>query len=539
MDNKILHQNNYKITADRTVLFRLFNINSELQDKLDEIGVKVHKKKNSAIKELNDLIKKYPTVPQFKNYLSALYSLQGNHFMAAEVNRRIVSLHPDYLYGKLNAANNAISKGEFDKVPEILGEAMDIKALYPERDEFHVGEVISFLKTSLNYYVGIKDTEGAQLRLDLIRKMDKEFELNENILVLEQKISDLDLDFRIKKMHEEWTQLRRPDVITQKAVKPTTEKPVFNHEIINQLYCNSMEIDQQIVADILDLPRETLIADLEMVVDDSMARLEVFAEMDWDVQTHEVVMHAMLLLVELNDEKSLDIMLDVLRQDYDYLEIWFGDFITDGFWEILYPVAHDKLDILYDFIMEPNGYTYSKSCVSQMVEQIVLHQPERRAEVVGWYKRVFDFWIANIENDDVIDNELIAFLVSDAVKIKLSELKPEITKLFELNLVARGVCGNLERCLKDINSPATINLKHDIFNSITERYHFYKTTGLYYTDDVTHIYDEEFEDEEDSNEEVYEEVKKTVPLPGDKPKLGRNDPCSCGSGKKYKKCCGK
>lgn len=25
----------------------------------------------------------------------------------------------------------------------------------------------------------------------------------------------------------------------------------------------------------------------------------------------------------------------------------------------------------------------------------------------------------------------------------------------------------------------------------------------------------------------------------DKPKVGRNDPCSCGSGKKFKKCCGK
>nr|WP_245203734.1 SEC-C metal-binding domain-containing protein [Ammoniphilus resinae] len=23
-----------------------------------------------------------------------------------------------------------------------------------------------------------------------------------------------------------------------------------------------------------------------------------------------------------------------------------------------------------------------------------------------------------------------------------------------------------------------------------------------------------------------------------KPKVGRNDPCTCGSGKKYKKCCG-
>jgi len=25
----------------------------------------------------------------------------------------------------------------------------------------------------------------------------------------------------------------------------------------------------------------------------------------------------------------------------------------------------------------------------------------------------------------------------------------------------------------------------------------------------------------------------------DQPKIGRNDPCTCGSGKKYKKCCGK
>jgi uncharacterized protein YecA (UPF0149 family) len=30
---------------------------------------------------------------------------------------------------------------------------------------------------------------------------------------------------------------------------------------------------------------------------------------------------------------------------------------------------------------------------------------------------------------------------------------------------------------------------------------------------------------------------QTVKL--DAPKVGRNDPCPCGSGKKYKKCCGK
>jgi len=34
----------------------------------------------------------------------------------------------------------------------------------------------------------------------------------------------------------------------------------------------------------------------------------------------------------------------------------------------------------------------------------------------------------------------------------------------------------------------------------------------------------------------YEDAKNTVPIVP-KSLIGRNDPCSCGSGKKYKKCC--
>ncbi len=35
----------------------------------------------------------------------------------------------------------------------------------------------------------------------------------------------------------------------------------------------------------------------------------------------------------------------------------------------------------------------------------------------------------------------------------------------------------------------------------------------------------------------HEETAKPVTMVRDQPKIGRNDPCSCGSGKKYKKCC--
>jgi len=33
--------------------------------------------------------------------------------------------------------------------------------------------------------------------------------------------------------------------------------------------------------------------------------------------------------------------------------------------------------------------------------------------------------------------------------------------------------------------------------------------------------------------------QRVQPIRNTAPKVGRNDPCPCGSGKKYKKCCGK
>ena len=39
-------------------------------------------------------------------------------------------------------------------------------------------------------------------------------------------------------------------------------------------------------------------------------------------------------------------------------------------------------------------------------------------------------------------------------------------------------------------------------------------------------------------ENLYYEKSRLEPIRTE-PKVGRNDPCTCGSGKKYKKCCGK
>ena len=42
----------------------------------------------------------------------------------------------------------------------------------------------------------------------------------------------------------------------------------------------------------------------------------------------------------------------------------------------------------------------------------------------------------------------------------------------------------------------------------------------------------------DKQKALYKEQKSSTTVVNEGPKIGRNDPCPCGSGKKYKKCCG-
>jgi preprotein translocase subunit SecA len=56
--------------------------------------------------------------------------------------------------------------------------------------------------------------------------------------------------------------------------------------------------------------------------------------------------------------------------------------------------------------------------------------------------------------------------------------------------------------------------------------------------------EEEIEEIRERSQQDYvmsrgEDVKAAVTIKREGEKVGRNDPCTCGSGKKYKKCCGR
>lgn len=97
-----------------------------------------------------------------------------------------------------------------------------------------------------------------------------------------------------------------------------------------------------------------------------------------------------------------------------------------------------------------------------------------------------------------------------------------------------GVNSSLKRSEIDLNSitpESNINLDID-FEKL-----FYNMLEA----DADHLFSlDEWNDvlSEDERRKIYKDYKRSKIVHVEK-KPGRNDPCPCGSGKKYKKCCGR
>lgn len=97
--------------------------------------------------------------------------------------------------------------------------------------------------------------------------------------------------------------------------------------------------------------------------------------------------------------------------------------------------------------------------------------------------------------------------------------------------------------------PVLYALRADLFNKFADRSERKKLQGEYKKQllKYRHILERFFEEEDYDTDYDYEELDEDdwgyyepqEPIVREEPKIGRNDPCPCGSGKKYKKCCGK
>jgi uncharacterized protein YecA (UPF0149 family) len=114
---------------------------------------------------------------------------------------------------------------------------------------------------------------------------------------------------------------------------------------------------------------------------------------------------------------------------------------------------------------------------------------------------------------------------------------PEIKILLELEYFDQNEVGDYNEIVKKANGPIVPENIRPLM-TIFGLYEFVNTTWLGYNDEYDEDEFDESEDElDDFNDDDLSDWGKKMLRISSTPKPGRNDPCPCGSGKKFKKCC--
>jgi hypothetical protein len=320
----------------------------------------------------------------------------------------------------------------------------------------------------------------------------------------------------------------------------------FNNELsfhypqqMQYLYENDMRIDHDLLREILALPQEELLDDLELVLQDAQDRYPEIKTICKPLEKDEFLkittfpFHALQLLGEINCDRSLDLALNFLKypdteenSNRDFIDFYISDCITEDLWLVYYRLGIGREQKLCDFLFEKNIDRFTKCPATNALQQIAMHHEEKTKEIQGYYEDV----LRRFTEPEFYDDEsvydvcgVITMVVCDYVETLPNPISPYVKELYDLGLVYEGDNGPYEELIELAEKYKKYHIKEivDIFTFYSEAV---STWHCYNSNDhkpTNNFFDNLFH-------------KQPCILPQT---VGRNDPCPCGSGKKYKKCC--
>lgn len=162
---------------------------------------------------------------------------------------------------------------------------------------------------------------------------------------------------------------------------------------------------------------------------------------------------------------------------------------------------------------------------------------------------LYEQWISsayyrNGRTNEVLWNDYLPReqkIYEDILENKITELKGTVKELAEKYNVPVSYIAGFADGINDLQNPPVdlenltedteLNIKID-FKALYKKMVEYKADHLYSLPQWKDVFTEE------ELEDYYKEQKRSRTVVNKEEKIGRNDPCPCGSGKKYKKCCG-
>jgi hypothetical protein len=284
------------------------------------------------------------------------------------------------------------------------------------------------------------------------------------------------------------------------------------------------------------LPREAMqvaIADPRRSTPRLLGMLEdaamCFPELSRDPAYFGVV-PAMYLLGQFREEEAFSRIADFFFIHAEAFHRWLPDFITEELPRILASVCGGDLGRLESLAADGNADEYVRGAALNACLVLLAAGDRTREEVIACYRRLFH---GGVERDPTFPWDS---LVVCCMEIHPAELMSDILGAFADNLVdpSSVSLGDVEACLAEDRTEVLSRLREAQEGLVTDAVADLEPWIEYGPSPATGPL--EGEGEEDC-EQPFEEAPAS--LVRQAPKIGRNSPCPCGSGRKYKRCCGR
>ncbi|SNQ62431.1 DUF1186 domain-containing protein [Candidatus Methanoperedens nitratireducens] len=220
--------------------------------------------------------------------------------------------------------------------------------------------------------------------------------------------------------------------------------------------------------------------------------------------------HAIHILALIKSREALELLLDIIRYHEDDLSDW----LTENVSSLLVAFGEDAIESLKEFTEDETLESFARSTATTalkvLAKKFPQHENDIKLHLIELLKSTGDDTFAGLVADD-----LTSFHDPSVI--------PEIHRAFEMGRIDEMVIRE-EEIIDTING-----VYHDIDESEFKRYtedplnHFSR-------EEIEYLHNLHYAKPEKKHIEPAEAKPK-------KKKIGRNEPCPCGSGKKYKKCC--
>ena len=255
-------------------------------------------------------------------------------------------------------------------------------------------------------------------------------------------------------------------------------------------------------------PEAAVAAAVQQRDDITPALLPLLEDTTKGVESGDYMAHlfAMYLLAQFRDTRALPLLLQIARLDTTSLDALLEDVVTDHLGRLLASVCGGEISGIQALIEDPKADQWVRGAALDSLVTLVAADLKTRDEVIEYFGELMR---SKLTRERCVVWDSLAYCIKDLWPFELTE---EMERAFKDGLIDPTFVSPPE-----IEAAIALG-KEESLRRLSANQHYQLV--------------------DDAAKEMREWAFEAEPVKKASPKIGRNDSCPCGSGKKYKKCHG-